>query len=97
MFEIIQQWPPISHTVQAVSQTLRRGRGVSLYRSRWRRWCFLGGTLLEHTAGALSATREVASGSRGLLDTCPRCAVTTATRIENKKRHHDALERRVPS
>ena len=83
MFEIISQWPPISHTVQAVSQTLRRLLRRLVIPLAVAAVVFFGLALYWSIRPALFDVREVALGqSGGDPERLVPGAVTTATLIE---------------
>ena len=83
MFEMILQWPPIYHTVQAVSQTLRRLLRRLVIPLAVAAVVFFGLALYWSIRPALFDVREVALGqSGGDPEKLVPGAVTTATLIE---------------
>ena len=83
MFEIISQWPTVSHTVQAVSQTLRRLLRRLVIPLAVAAVVFFGLALYWSIRPALFDVREVALGqSGGDPERLVSGAVTTATLIE---------------
>ena len=65
MFEMILQWPPIYHTVQAVSQTLRRLLRRLVIPLAVAAVVFFGLALYWSIRPALFDVREVALGQSG--------------------------------